>query len=47
MTALTMAAGGPIAPFSPIPFIPSMAKGEGVSMKPSLSSGIEGAVGAV
>src|SRR5580693_7421450 len=47
LTALTIAAGGPIAPFSPMPFMPNMENGDGVSMKSSLTSGIDGAVGTV
>ena len=46
-TALAMAAGGPIAPFSPMPLMPNIANGEGVSMNSSFSSGIAGAVGTV
>src|ERR1700722_13853555 len=47
LTALTIAAGGPIAPFSPMPFMPNMENGDGVSIKSSLTSGIDAAFGAV
>src|SRR5579863_3306974 len=47
LTALTIAAGGPIAPFSPMPFIPKAENGDGVSMKSSFTVGIEVALGTV
>ena len=47
LTALTIAAGGPMAPFSPMPFMPKAENGDGVSMKSSLTVGIDVALGAV